>query len=215
MLPDFKGVESFYLVLAFIVPGVIALAVRSKFIAGRNPKPSENILTFLVLSLVYYSFIVFLLERAVTVTEPWTARALIWILLFIVGPSIFGFVLGVAAQKEWASKAINHVHAWLLPYRWYRNWFDLSLIHVIPTAWDWRFSKVGRGGVFILVTLTNDVEVGGYFGHNSFASTDTGERDLYMEEEYTVTNGKWEQRPEKVGLLIPAKEIKYLEFWEP
>jgi hypothetical protein len=57
-MPDFKG-EDFHLILAFVVPGVIALAVRSMFITGRNPKPTENLLTFLVLSLVYYSFIVF------------------------------------------------------------------------------------------------------------------------------------------------------------
>ena len=216
-MPDFKGTENFYLILAFVVPGVIALAVRSMFITGRNPKPTENLLTFLVLSLVYYSFIVFLLPGALSVKEPWTTRALIWISLFIAGPAIFGFVLGVAAQKEWAARAIYFSHARLSTYWWYRNWFALTVIHPIPNAWDWRFSKVGRPyGVFIMVTLTNGVKVPGYFGHNSFASTDTGERDLYIEEEYTVNaKGNWEPRREKVGLLIPMREIKYIEFWDP
>jgi len=55
-----------------------------------------------------------------------------------------------------------------------------------------------------------------YSAVNSFASSDTSERDLYIEEEYTVTDqGKWESRPERVGILISAKEIRYIEFWTP
>lgn len=217
-MPDFKGPENFYLILVFIVPGIIALSVRSKFITGRTPKPSENLLTFLVLSLVYYSLTIFLLQGALSVREPWLARALIWVLLILIGPAIFGFVLGIAAQKEWAALTMNKLHTWLANKTWfakYANWFDLSIVHVIPAAWDWRFSKIPRGGMFILVTLINDGKVAGLFGRNSFASSDTGERDLYIEEEYTVTNGTWEARPEKVGILIPVKEIKYIEFWEP
>jgi Family of unknown function (DUF6338) len=216
-MPEFKGTENFYLILAFVVPGVIALAVRSMFITGRNPKPTENLLTFLVLSLVYYSFIVFLLQGALSVKEPWTARVLIWILLFIIGPAIFGFVLGVAAQKEWAAGAIYSSHARLSTYPWYRNWLDLKIIHAIPTAWDWRFSKVGRDGVFIMVTLTNEVKVAGYFGHNSFASTDAAERDLYLEEEYDVTDGRSAQgqeilsprsvRPRGVDRRVSPREL--------
>lgn len=201
-MPDFKGSENLQLILLFIVPGLIALFVRSKFITGRSPSPTENVLIFLVLSLVYYSLTIIFIEKALSVQEPWLARALIWILLILVGPAVFGFLLGVAAQKEWGN--------------WLANKVDLSIVHVIPAAWDWRFSKVPRGGMFIMVTLTSDEKVTGLFGSNSFASSDTDERDLYIEEEYTVTEeGKWEVRPEKVGVFIPANQIKYIEFWQP
>jgi Family of unknown function (DUF6338) len=209
-MPNFGGPENLYLILVFIVPGVVALSVRSKFITGRSPSTTENLLTFLVLSLVYYSLIIFLLQDALSVREPWITRAAIWILLILVGPAVFGFVLGVAAQKEWAAYFVNKIDAW------FANRLDLTLVHVIPAAWDWRFSKVPRGGMFIMVTLTNDEKVAGYFGRNSFASSDAGERDLYIEEEYSVTDdGRWEPRPEKVGILIPVKEIMYIEFWQP
>jgi Family of unknown function (DUF6338) len=67
-----------------------------------------------------------------------------------------------------------------------------------------------------MVTLTSDERVAGFFGTASFASSDSTERDLYIEEEYTVTNeGQWEPRPTKVGILVPVKEIRYIEFWEP
>jgi hypothetical protein len=201
-MPDFKDAENFYLILVFIVPGIVALSLRAKFITGRSPSPTENVLTFLVLSLVYYSLTIWFIEKALSIHEPWLARAAVWVLLILIGPALFGLILGIAAQKEWGN--------------WLANKFDLSIVHVIPAAWDWRFSKAPRGGMFIMVTLTNDQTVAGFFGSNSFASSDTGERDLYIEEEYRVTeDGKWEARGEKVGIFIPAKEIKYIEFWQP
>lgn len=217
---DFKGTENFYLILLFIVPGVIALSVRSKLITGRSPSTTENILTFLVLSLVYYSLTIFFIQAAFNVREPWFARAAIWICLLLVGPAIFGFILGVAAQKEWFSSILEHVIGAAANYRWtswIANKLDLSVIHVIPAAWDWRFSKISRSGSFIMVTFVSGEVVAGYFGSESFASSDTGERDLYIEEEYTISaEGKWEPRtPEKVGILIPVKEIKHIEFWQP
>jgi hypothetical protein len=134
---DFKGIENFHLMLLFVVPGLVALFVRSKFITGRTPSPSENVLSFVVLSLVYYSFTILFVEKAFGVQEPWAARAGVWVLLILVGPALFGFVLGVAAQKEWADRLAEKV--------------GLTVVHVIPAAWDWRFSKVPRGGMFIMV----------------------------------------------------------------
>src|SRR5262249_29872947 len=116
--------------------------------------------------------------------------------------AIFGMLLGISAQKEWGSRIAS--------------WFNLSTVHVIPTAWDWRLSRVSRGGMYVMVTLSSGGRVAGFFGPNSFASSDSDERDIYVEEEYTVDEtGKWEARTEKVGVLIPAKEIKYIEFWQP
>jgi hypothetical protein len=116
-------------------------------------------------------------------------------LLILVGPALFGFVLDVAAQKEWST--------------WIADKLDLTIVHVIPAAWDWRFYKIPRGGMFIMVTLTSGERVAGFFGSNSFASSDTGERDVVTEQ------GAWEARAEKVGILISAKEIRYVEFWNP
>jgi hypothetical protein len=199
---DFKSIENFHLVLLFIVPGLVALSVRSKFITGRTPSPTENVLSFVVLSLVYYSLTILFIERALAVREPWLASAIIWISLILVGPALFGFFLGVAAQKEWGT--------------WLAHKLGLTVVHVIPAAWDWRFCKVPRGGMFVMVTLTSGERVAGHFGPNSFASSDTGERDVYIEEEYTVTDqGRWEVRPEKVGILVAAREIRYVEFWNP
>jgi hypothetical protein len=201
-MPDLKTPENFYLLLFFIVPGLVIVYVRSRFISGRTPSHTENVLGYLVLSLLYYSVTLPFIEQALAIREPWVARATIWIALTLVGPAIFGLLLGVWAQKEWGPRTANTL--------------GLSTIHVIPAAWDWRFSKIPRGGMFVMVTLTTGESVAGFFGSKSFASSDTNERDLYLEEEYIVNeSGEWESRPAKVGILIPVKEIRYVEFWEP
>lgn len=209
-MADFKGLENFRLILLFVVPGLVALFVRSKFITGRTPSARENLLSFVVLSLVYYSLIVLIIEQALRVTEPWLARASIWILLILVGPAVFGLILGVGAQKEWASRILNSLDRRL------GGKLQLYLVHVIPAAWDWRFSTLPREGVFVLVTLTSGEKVGGLFGKKSFASSDTGERDVYIEMEWDVSDdGIWKARPETVGIFIPLREVRYIEFWEP
>lgn len=73
---------------------------------------------------------------------------------------------------------------------WATDKLGLSTVHVIPAAWDWRFSTTLRGGMFLMVTLTSDERIAGFFGVRSFASSDTGERDLFLEEEYTVTDDR-------------------------
>ena len=201
-MPDFKNVDNLHLIIFFIVPGLVAVYVRSRFISGRTPSHTDNLLGYFVLSLIYYSLISPFAGSALSIREPWLAWAAIWIGLTLVGPALFGLLLGAWAQKDWGI--------------WIADKLGLSTIHVIPTAWDWRFSKIPPGGMFLMITLTSGERVAGYFGLKSFASSDSGERDLYIEEEYDVTDqNEWNPRPAKVGILIPVKEIRYVEFWEP
>jgi hypothetical protein len=201
-VPDLKDINNLYLVFLFIVPGLIVVYVRARFISGRMPSHTENVLGYFVLSVVYYALTLPIFEWALSVHDPWIERAAVWITLSLIGPAVFGLLLGAWAQKEWGIRIANEL--------------GLSTIHVIPAAWDWRFSKIPQGGMFVMVTLTGGQSVAGYFGAKSFASSDTAERDLYIEEEYEVTDeGEWSPRPAKTGILIPVKEIRYIEFWEP
>jgi hypothetical protein len=64
-----------------------------------------------------------------------------------------------------------------------------------------------------MVTLSSGEKVAGHFGQKSFASSDIGERDIYVEEEYELTpKNNWEVCPENVSILISAKEIRCVEF---
>src|SRR5579872_1825762 len=200
-MPEVLKAENFYLVLFFIVPGLVIVYVRSRFISGPTPSHTENVLGYVVLSLLYYSVTLPFIEQVLAIREPLVERAAIWVALTLGGPAPLGLLLGAWAQKECGV--------------WLADKIGLSTIHVIPAAWDWRFSKIPRGGMFVMVTLTSGERVAGLFGPKSFASSDTAERDFYIEEEYNVDGDKWEARSAKVGILIPVKEIRYVEFWEP
>jgi uncharacterized protein DUF6338 len=199
MLTSINRIDDLALALWFIVPGVIIAFVRTQLLTGRLRTHADNILSYLVLSLVYYGLTLPLIEPVLAMQGPLVWRGLAWIALTIVGPAALGLLLGVAAQKEWG--------------KWFADRLQLRLIHYSPTAWDWRFSRIPAGGIFIMVTLSDGKKVAGLL---RFASSDPAERDLYIEEEVDIAeDGKWTRRPERVGILILAKEIKYVELWEP
>ena len=51
------SINSLYLVLLFIVPGFIALSVRSQFVAGRDPSDNKTaLLSYLTVSVIYGAF---------------------------------------------------------------------------------------------------------------------------------------------------------------
>jgi hypothetical protein len=55
-----------------------------------------------------------------------------------------------------------------------------------------------------------------FLSSSPFASSDTGERDIYIEEEYDIDNEEvWTPRQSKVGVMISAREIRHIEFFEP
>jgi hypothetical protein len=200
-MPDLKGVSNLYLIFGFIVPGLVIVYVRSRFITGRAPSNTENIVSYFALSTLYYALTLPISEWALTIQGPPTARVVIWIGNIFLGPALLGLILGAAGQRGWGN--------------WLADKLRLSTVHVIPTAWDWRFSTIPRNGLFLMVTFSSGEQVVGFFGGRSFASSDSGERDLYIEEEYILNeDGSWQARPERVGILIPVKEIKYVEFWD-
>lgn len=193
-LPDLKNV---YLITAFIVPGLIIIYMRSRFVTGRMEKMSDAVLGYLVVTLIYYGLSVPAIAGILSL-EQGLRKTLFWWALIIVGPAVCGLLLGVATQREWL--------------RWIAVKLRLRMVHNTPTSWDWRFSNCEHAR-FILVTLTDGSLVAGIFGKGSFASTDPSERDLYIQEQMDVSDeGSWSYREEPTGILLTAKEIRYVEF---
>ncbi len=200
-MPDFKGLENLHLILFFIVPGLITAFIRSRFIAGRRPSHTEQLLSYLVISLIYYTITLPYVMQVMAGDGKLYGQSLNWAALTLLGPALFGFILGAAAQKRVMHTVVG--------------WVGLTMVDIIPTAWDYRFSSIPRGGIFILVTLSDDRQVAGFFGSKSFASSEGEERDLYIEEEVTLNeDGVWEFRPEPVGIFVSAKEVKHVEFFD-
>ena len=196
-MPDIKDLNNIYLISAFIVPGLIITYMRSRFVTGRMEKFSDAALGYLTLTIIYYGLSLPIIGWIISF-EQGTFKTALWWGLLIFGPMLFGLILGVATQYEWL--------------RWIASKLRLRVVHNTPTSWDWRFANC-HAARFVMVTLTDGSTVAGIFGAGSFASTDPAERDVYLQEVMDVgDDGAWSYRLEATGILIMAKEIRYIEF---
>ena len=123
-----------------------------------------------------------------------------WILLSltsVVGSALLGFVIALIKQSQCIS--------------WILSRLKISIMHATPTAWDYLFFK--QGSAFIIVTLTDDTKLYGWYSSNSFTSSDQDERDIFVEIGYKLSkDGKWEEDTQSGGFYVPKDQIKYIEF---
>ncbi len=199
-MPDLKSVESVYLVLGFIVPGMIITLVRAQFFTGRVRTLSENVVTYVALTVLYYGLAAPVVEYVLSIREPGRAKIFAWLGLIILLPAAIGFAFGILGQ--------NDVFRRILQY------FKINPVHATPSAWDYAFARL-RGDHFVMVTLSDGSTVSGVYGSHSFASSDPTERDLFLQEIYDVDGDSWKKRPEQQAILIPSKEIKHVQIWNP
>lgn len=88
---------------------------------------------------------------------------LLWLFVFFVAPLTLGLLLGFIWQRD--------IHRRLA------STIGIRITHPIPNSWDYMFSSITEAA-WLLITLTDDRQVAGYFGPESFASSDVNERDI-------------------------------------
>lgn len=198
MLANAKSIELFVILLVLLVPGVIIDFVRSQFVARRTRSFTEAGIGFIVVSLLYYAL-------AMPFMLVWTSswRQLImdpmpWYLLLFVGPISIGLLLGWLAQSD-----VIGGHA--------RRW-GLNVIHPMPTAWDRRFSTLNSS--WVIITLKDGRTVAGWMGSKSVASSDSDDRDLFIEKIYELADDTWKDVGGKSALIMSG-EISTIEFIQP
>lgn len=177
-------------ILAYLIPGFIALYVRSQFVTTPHLQNNERLLSYVTISVIYNALVIRYFPGAIS--DSW------FVPVFIVGPIIVGVLLGVNTQKDFVRGLLGKI--------------KLSTIHPIPTAWDWKFTSI-TGEQWVLVNLKNGDVIRGLLGSDSFASSDPIDRDLYIQWIYgTDEEGRWIPLGNR-GILITADEISTIEFW--
>lgn len=195
-MPNIASLSSLYLILAFLVPGLITMFVRAQFITGRGPTHAEAALSYLILSIIYYALTLPFVDYVLSLQEAGYHKALCWFALVFIGPAVFGLLLGLNTKFEWLRGLLK---------RW-----GINSVHAMPTAWDWKFGNAQES--WVLVVLKDGTKFAGYCGVNSFMSSDPKERDLYIQQVFDVgDDNKWQRRESSV--LICAGEIRTVEFW--
>ena len=196
-MPDLKSLDNLYLILGFLVPGLIVLFVRSQFVTGRSPPHSAALLSYLTVSVIYYALALPFVDLVLSIQKLDYGKALAWFALIFVGPAALGLLLGINVQKNLFRHVLQRCR--------------LNPVHVMPTAWDWKFG--GMTNQWVLVTLKDGTRFAGFCGPESFMSSDPTERDIYIQWIYDINGeNKWSPRGEN-GVLIAAGEVQTVEFW--
>ena len=190
---NLTSLENLPLIIICVVPGLIITGIRSRFLTGRIASHSTTLSLYVATSLLYNTFAYPFSRHFIqdfSFLYGWLDM-LIWFLVVLFIPAIIGLLSGVEAQREWTYKCL-------------RKW-NLSPIHPLETAWDYKFKNAGKE--WVTVTLKDGTYFGGYILEKSFASSNPGERDLYIAKIYDIDKeGHWELR-ERTSILVASGEI--------
>lgn len=123
-----------------------------------------------------------------------------WVLLAltsVIGSALLGIIIAIIKQFQCIDRILSKL--------------NVNTIHTTPTAWDYLFFNHGES--FIIVTLTDDTKLYGWYSSKSFTSSNQDERDIFVEIGYRVSeDGKWEGDSQSGGFYVPKDQIKYIEF---
>lgn len=193
-----KSAESLFLVLAFIAPGFVIISVRNYFVIRRPLATTERALAYLTASALNYALFSPLIYLLIVSRHAPLMQAVGWFVVLFLGPTIVGLVWAIASQGDWIRTILRRL--------------GMRPVHVIPTAWDWKFANI-KDPVFPLITLKNGEQFGGLFGYQSFASSTSDRRDIFLEQLYDVLEDEeWAEAQPGKGVLIDYTEIAYIEF---
>ena len=155
-IPDLDILDpaSAQLAAAFLMPGVVALYVRSRFVPVRTQ--SQPVIAYLAVSIDYHG-----LAFAFAVPLPPGPR--LPIAYMLAGPAALGLALGLEVRLGLLHGILGRI--------------GIQPIRSIPTAWNRKFGRMKPH--WMQVTFKDGTRVAGYCGKKSFMLSDRAERDLY------------------------------------
>jgi hypothetical protein len=186
---------------AFLMPGFIWSALLSMLLARRSRQADTRFLEFFTLSCINNALWFWLFVYFFIVNFPARRPLLFSLSLFLalfVSPLVLGALSGHFAQRDYLARFLRR--------------FGFRTIHYIPTAWDWHFGRLEM--LWVRLTLKNGSAIYGYFGDQSFASSNPDERDIYLEKVFVPTNEGFKCVEDSHGCLLSADQITAIEFYK-
>jgi len=193
-----SNIDAIYIALVFVVPGFIFLTFRNQFVPGQDRLGVDQILSFLTYSAINFALFGWAIYLAIAYQAAPYIRVTIWFLTLVAIPAGLGLFCGICAQREIVGRI----------YRF----FGYAAVHPTPHAWERAFFNSPPAWVFI--TLKSGMQFAGFWGGESFASSDTKERDLFITEMFEFEDDQPWRRTGK-SLFVAAGEISTVEFIPP
>ncbi len=204
------GPDAALYTILFILPGFLFSWVASSVYPRKPEDGQQSFIRFLALSCLIYMvlgpFLYLTLFRQMALRQqslrdmmgedPDRTVLVVYVAVFV-APVVGGVVSGRLCQARLWQRLLS------------------SGVHPIGTAWDRKFYEA-EGPMWVLVTLKDGSQVAGLYGDKgSFASSDAGQRDLYLEAVYDVVgDGPWQPAKREPGIWIRGDEIRHIEFWD-
>lgn len=187
---------------AFIVPGFILYSTLESMVPRSKSSVINTTLKFLTATLIHYvtwSWLIYLMFY----NEFFINHAVFFymsaIFIIVISPCVFGLILARLSDEDRLNRILQ-----ILGY---------NPINPIPTAWDYKFSKMPTKS-WVVISLNDGKIFYGKFSTKSFASSESLERDIYIEDVYILNpDNKWIRRESNDGILIRSEQIKYVEFF--
>jgi len=189
--------------LAFVVPGFLIDLFLRKFVPQEKQSDQHNVFYYLTLSFVNYaawSWLIYNMMKNDYFTVHPILTGFLWFAIIFIGP----LVIAIITLLLYKFKVLGKIAAY----------FKVNTVHPIPTAWDYKFSTITEKK-WVVVVLENDIQIAGVWWAKSFASSVAEERDIYLEEVYTIEGekGLWKKVPRTDGMYIKGNQIKLIQFW--
>ena len=198
---NLASLDNLPLILVCVVPGFIILSVRSQFLTGRSASHSTPLLAYMTVSFIYNAFAYPFIACVLSKSQFSFIDIFFWFVLIVAIPAVFGLLLGrISARRNWL-------------HRFLRSCGFNNTVHPIATAWDWKFGTMPEQ--WVIITLKDSTYFGGFCGKESFISSESDERDLYVQQVYDISDcGKWQLR-KGTSVLIVASQVSRIEFINP
>ncbi len=194
-------IESFdavFYTAIFVLPGFIINGIISAFNPTKKLSEGVLLLKSLLYSIIHCAIWSWLYKIIFEISDKYPKTYwFILVLATIIAASVLAAIIGLIQQKQLIRKVLA--------------FFKIYILHSIPNSWDYCFSK--NQSTWLIVTLVDGGMIYGQFSTNSFASSDTEERDLYIEKIYRIDDNKaWIEIEGIDGIYIPKEQIKTIEF---
>jgi uncharacterized protein DUF6338 len=193
---DIWNVDKLTLFLVFVLPGFISIKVYDLMVPGERRDFSKSLLEAISYSTLNFG-------------------ALFWLIALIRRDGFYGghFIL---YSLSVAMIMVGIPACWPLLFLRLSTWRPIAkhLVHPIRKPWDYVFGK--REPFWIIVHLQNGQRIGGWFGIESFASSDPADEQIYLEEAWILDEaGRFLSPVERSrGIIIMKQEIRAVEFFE-
>lgn len=189
--------------IAFLIPGFIITNLKKRVV----PEVDKDYKTKIFENFIYSFLNIFLwslpLYKIYSNFDFWKEKYFfLWIIAFIiifVSPVTITLIIIICDKYDLFRKLCEYL--------------KITSVDTEPSAWDFKFKNLKEK--WVLVTLSNKRVVRGHLGaEKAFMSSNSKERDLYIDEVYRMNDkGEWIKREETDGIWIKNEEIRCIEFF--